>query len=175
MDIVDSLLEEIVEDYLGRLRGDDVPSIDEYCNKHPHRALEIRELLDSIQLMERFSGREANLREQTNIERKSQKNRLQHIGDFDIVREIGRGGMGVVYEAVDRTLQRRVALKVLHDSALTTPRHIDRFHRESQLAAQLHHTNIVSVFGVGEAQLSYLIHTVRVSVAILLKIISQPK
>lgn len=100
--------------------------------------------------MEQFSGRESTYREQANVERKTRHNPLKQIGDFDVVREIGRGGMGVVYEAIDRTLQRRVALKVLHQSALATQKHVERFRRESHLAAQLHHTNIVSVFGVGE-------------------------
>jgi eukaryotic-like serine/threonine-protein kinase len=71
------------------------------------------------------------------------------IAGFQIIREIGRGGMGVVYEAVEEVLSRRVALKVLPSSALHLPRQVERFEREARAAARLHHTNIVPVFGVG--------------------------
>ena len=72
------------------------------------------------------------------------------IDGFRIIREIGRGGMGVVYEAEEERLSRRVALKVLPPSLLTQSKQIQRFEREARAAARLHHTNIVPVFGVGE-------------------------
>jgi hypothetical protein len=71
------------------------------------------------------------------------------LGDFRLLREVGRGGMGVVYEAEQISLDRRVALKVLPFAATMDPRHIQRFHNEARAAASLHHTNIVPVFGVG--------------------------
>jgi tetratricopeptide (TPR) repeat protein len=71
------------------------------------------------------------------------------LGDFRIMREVGRGGMGVVYEAEQVSLGRRVALKVLPFAATMDPRHLQRFHNEARAAAGLHHTNIVPVFGVG--------------------------
>ncbi len=72
------------------------------------------------------------------------------IDGLRIRREIGRGGMGIVYEAEDQRLNRRVALKLLPFPAHLLPRQVERFKRESQAAAQLHHTNIVPVFGVGD-------------------------
>ncbi len=66
-------------------------------------------------------------------------------GDFRIAREIGRGGMGVVYEAYQGSLGRHVALKLLPERG-----NLARFHREAKAAGRLHHTNIVPVFGVGE-------------------------
>ncbi|MCA9054684.1 MAG: protein kinase [Planctomycetaceae bacterium] len=77
------------------------------------------------------------------------------LGDYRIVREIGRGGMGVVYEAEQVTLGRHVALKVLPTSALGNPELVSRFQREARAAAQLHHTNIVPVFGIGESEGEY--------------------
>ena len=74
---------------------------------------------------------------------------VEPLGDFSIVREIGRGGMGVVYEAVQLSLGRRVALKVLPFAAALDARQLQRFKNEAQAAAQLHHTNIVPVYAVG--------------------------
>jgi serine/threonine protein kinase len=71
------------------------------------------------------------------------------LGDFRIVREIGRGGMGIVYEAVQLSLGRRVALKVLPFAATLDAKQLQRFKNEAQAAAQLHHTNIVPVYAVG--------------------------
>jgi WD40 repeat protein/serine/threonine protein kinase len=75
---------------------------------------------------------------------------LSQLGDYQILREVGRGGMGVVYEAQQLSLGRHVAIKVLPSHALLDPRHLGRFQREARSAARLHHTNIVPVFGVGE-------------------------
>ncbi|MCU0962855.1 MAG: WD40 repeat domain-containing serine/threonine protein kinase [Pirellulaceae bacterium] len=73
------------------------------------------------------------------------------LGEYRVVRRIGRGGMGTVYEAVQESLGRRVALKVLSPRDAENATLLERFKREAQAAASLHHTNIVPVFGVGES------------------------
>src|SRR6202040_4260144 len=74
---------------------------------------------------------------------------LGRFGDFRLIREVGRGGMGVVYEAEQISLGRRVALKVLPFAATMDPRHLQRFQNEARAAASLHHEHIVPVHAVG--------------------------
>jgi len=77
---------------------------------------------------------------------------MKRLGDFELLREIGRGGMGIVYEARQVSLNRRVALKVLPPGLGLTGQAVQRFEREAQAAAKLHHTNIVPVHAIGEEE-----------------------
>src|SRR5262249_48841444 len=74
----------------------------------------------------------------------------RRLGDFEIVREIGRGGMGIVYEARQLSLNRQVALKILATGLGLTSKAVQLFHREAEAAAKLHHTNIVPIYATGE-------------------------
>jgi len=71
-------------------------------------------------------------------------------GDFRIVREIGRGGMGIVYEAVQLSLNRRVAVKILPQELATDPHAAKRFRREVEAVARLRQPNIVPVYSFAE-------------------------
>lgn len=77
---------------------------------------------------------------------------FSELGDFQLLREIGRGGMGVVYEARQVSLDRLVALKVLRTGLGLTSQAVQRFRREAAAAARLHHTNIVPVYATGEQE-----------------------
>lgn len=72
------------------------------------------------------------------------------LGDYEILEEIGSGGMGIVYKASEQSLRRIVALKVLHPEISSNPSYLKRFHREAVLAANLSHPNIVPVFHVDQ-------------------------
>lgn len=142
-------VEQLAEEYTRRLRNGERPSVSEYAEKYPQYADEIRELFPMVASMERLGSRET-------VERRAAQSQTvvplatDRIGDYRIVREIGRGGMGVVYEAQQESLQRRVAIKVLAASATASTKQVQRFTREARAAASLHHTNIVPIFGVGE-------------------------
>src|SRR5262249_19957828 len=74
----------------------------------------------------------------------------EELGGYRVLREIGRGGMGVVYEAEHVALRRRVALKVLPPGLARDPARLERFRREARAAARLHHTHIVPLFEAGQ-------------------------
>src|SRR5262249_53398763 len=76
----------------------------------------------------------------------------ERLGEYRILREVGHGGMGVVYEAEQESLGRHVALKVLPRQGLFRATDLERVRREAKAAGKLHHTNIVPVFGVGECE-----------------------
>jgi formylglycine-generating enzyme required for sulfatase activity/tRNA A-37 threonylcarbamoyl transferase component Bud32 len=131
----------LADEYLARLRNGERPSIEDYAMRYPALADEIRELFPALSALTRI---------ETSVPPPSNPTVPRRLGDFLLLREIGRGGMGVVYEAMQETLGRKVAVKVLIDSFAVRNDAVRRFQREAKAAARLHHTNIVPVFGVGE-------------------------
>jgi WD40 repeat protein len=143
-------VELLAEEFLERKRRGEHPTLREYLERHPELADEIRDLFPALLMMEDLGDSSgATTGSLAAAEGGAIAPRLQRLGDYRILREIGRGGMGVVYEAEQESLGRRVALKVLSASALLDPKQVRRFAREAKAAARLHHTNIVPVFGVG--------------------------
>ncbi len=140
-------VEVLADEFSERLRRGECPSMTEYIEKHPDLAAEIQDLFPSIAMMEQLGQKEQSARDFAKLEAAPPS--IERIGDYRILREVGRGGMGVVYEAEQESLGRRVAVKVLNSNALSSPRQLARFQREAQSAASLHHSNIVPVFGVG--------------------------
>ena len=143
------LLDSVVEDFTARLRQGERPGIQEYSNKHPGMSEEIEELLTSVAMIEELKTQSNSSSDSLKREMKEIM-RLDRIGDYRIVRELGRGGMGVVFEAVHESLGRRVAIKVMPNRTFDDEKYLERFRREAHAAANLHHTNIVSVFGIGQ-------------------------
>ncbi len=139
----------VMDEFVARYRRGERPSVTEYAERHPDLADQIRELFPALVLMERAgSGDDGAPGGAVTADGKT----LERLGEYRIVREIGRGGMGIVYEAEQESLGRRVAIKVLPFHALMTPKHLKRFQIEARAAAQLHHSNIVPVFAVGVDQ-----------------------
>ena len=137
-------VEIIAEEYSVRMRAGEKPTVEEYAARYPEHADLIQSILPSIAFVERVSLTDAENRKSIAT------GQPEALGDYEIVREIGRGGMGIVYEAIQRSLNRHVALKVISNQISGNSKHNARFRREAEAAASLHHTNIVPIYGIGE-------------------------
>jgi serine/threonine protein kinase/tetratricopeptide (TPR) repeat protein len=143
----------LAEEFLERHRRGERPSLKEYLDRYPELADRIRAVFPVMAIMERIAFVDESLAAEhigAGAPLADLIPSLGQLGDFRIIREIGRGGMGVVYEAEQVSLGRHVALKLLPQPALAGSSNLQRFRLEARAAARLHHTNIVPVFGVGE-------------------------
>jgi serine/threonine protein kinase len=143
-------VEKLAEEFAERYRRGERPSLAEYIDKYPELAEQIRDLFPALVEMEQFGSLEGPPTGPHIPTLPSDGPLPRQLGEYRLLREVGRGGMGVVYEAVQESLGRHVALKVLPFHGLLSAMHLERFRREAKAAARLHHTNIVPVFGVGE-------------------------
>lgn len=146
-------VDRILDDVLNAARRGQPLVLDEYYLRYPELAEELRELLPTMLLMEcpqtpltaRKSAFGNGLLSVARVA-------PPVLNDFAIVSEIGRGAMGVVYEAIQLALKRRVALKVLYPTVRPNEKYLRRFLREAEIAARLHNTNIVPVYEAGESE-----------------------
>lgn len=145
MDADDLLVFRAVQEYAAALEAGQRPDRAALLARHPALAERLADCLDGLEYMR---GHTAQLWEQAAANPSLPAGPVA-LGDFQIVRELGRGGMGIVYEAVQLSLNRRVALKVLPFAATLDDRQLQRFKNEAQAAAHFHHPNIVPIFGVG--------------------------
>ena len=128
-------LVRILDQYLEDLKAGQAPSRAQLIEQYPQLATQLEACMAGLEFLHAAES--------------PHPGRLQTLGDFRIIREVGRGGMGAVFEADQMSLGRRVALKILRFGAVSDPEAIERFRREAETVAKLHHTNIVPIFAVG--------------------------
>jgi serine/threonine protein kinase/Flp pilus assembly protein TadD len=146
---------QALKEYMAEVEGGREPNREQFAARHPEVAGHLDDYLVGLEFIRR-AGRTLwpiDAKEASTEESLAEK----VIGDFRIVRPVGRGGMGIVYEAVQISLDRRVALKVLLPCPhVPDEKRLQRFKNEAQAAAHLHHQNIVPVYAVGfEAGVHY--------------------
>jgi serine/threonine protein kinase/WD40 repeat protein len=140
------LIDQLAEDFVARYRRGQRPTLQEYLDRYPALADDIRALFPALVEMEQVKeGGDEGAAPPA-----AARPTPQQVGDYRIMREIGHGGMGIVYEAEQVSLGRRVALKLLPPHVAGDSQALERFRREARASARLHHTNIVPVFDVGQ-------------------------
>jgi serine/threonine protein kinase len=135
----EALLTEATDAFIEALDRGEQPDVEEFTQQYPAIADALRHVLPALQL----------LRVRENVAEPGSEPAVGSLGDFRLWREIGRGGMGVVYEAEQVSLGRRVAVKVLPFAATLDVKQLMRFQNEARAAAYLHHQHIVPVYFVG--------------------------
>jgi serine/threonine protein kinase len=140
----ESLVGRIADEFTERLNRGENPDVEEYAQRYPELADVLRQALPALQAIRPLSSGLAPAGEPA-----GDFSTPRELGDFRIIREVGRGGMGIVYEAEQISLDRRVALKVLPFAATMDPRQMQRFQNEARAAASLQHPHIVPVHAVG--------------------------
>jgi serine/threonine protein kinase len=143
---LDSELARVLESCLARIEAGQPVDVERLAAEHPGIADQLRSCLGVLRLAGKVEG---NAESDSCYRPDDRLAPDMLLGDFRLLCPVGRGGMGIVYEAEQLSLHRRVALKVLPFAATLDPQQLQRFHTEAQAAAQLHHTNIVPVFSVG--------------------------
>ena len=114
-------IELLAEEFLDRKRRGEHPTLQEYLERHPELAEEIRDLFPALLMMEDLGESTGGATGSRATGGVAVETRLERLGDYRILREVGRGGMGVAYEAEQESLGRRVALKVLSAGSLLDP------------------------------------------------------
>ena len=145
-------IERIAEEFADRHRRGETVRVEDYASKHPDLASDLRRLLPTVAFLE--LGKSAVGRSRSGRSRGPAPDEappVERLGDNRIVRELGRGGMGIVYEAEQEGLGRRVAVKVLPSHARFDESCRRRFLREAKAIALLDHPNIVPIHAVAEA------------------------
>ena len=145
----EAVLAEIVEEVANKFHAGEAVKVERYVEAHPELADQLRQLVPALQVLADLGHSVTSGQKVAVLPTDVHTTELGELGDFRLLAEVGRGGMGIVYEAVQISLNRRVALKVLPFAATMDPKQLQRFKNEAQAAAHLHHTNIVPVHAVG--------------------------
>jgi serine/threonine protein kinase/tetratricopeptide (TPR) repeat protein len=135
---------ELLGECLDRLNAGETVDLERIAREHPDLAPELSRQLEAFRALIPDDARTADA--------SGGDQALGVLGDYRLRRKVGRGGMGVVYEAWQNSMDRRVALKVLPSGIAADSKTVTRFVREARVAGQLHHPHVVSVFGMGIEQ-----------------------
>jgi eukaryotic-like serine/threonine-protein kinase len=141
---ITSLVARVADEYLDQLARGEVTDSADYARRYPQVASVLPQVLPALRVLYELAPETRD--------RAVEPGNLGVLDDYRIINEIGRGGMGVVYEAEQISLGRRVALKVLASTCPIGTRQLARFQIEAQIAAALHHPHIVPIFSVGCAR-----------------------
>ena len=150
-DDADERLGEAIEEYLALAEQDQAPDLEEFIARYEDMKDDLRAAMEGLELVHGLVGRgvsPSSSSRGSGLDRRLESG--HRIAGYRVVRELGRGGMGTVYEAVHVGLDRPVALKVLGTHAAPDSSARRRFLNEAKTAAGLHHTHIVPVFDVGQ-------------------------
>jgi tetratricopeptide (TPR) repeat protein/serine/threonine protein kinase len=145
----DVRLAELIDELTARLQAREPIDLEACLREHPEHAERLEKLLPALRMLADASASRSHGAGAGRVNGEVSAPLLGELGDFRLLREVGRGGMGVVYEAEQISLNRRVALKVLPFAATLDARQLQRFKNEAQAAAHLQHQNIVPVHAVG--------------------------
>jgi serine/threonine protein kinase len=145
----DPAFDLLVDGLIARLQAGEALDWPALAREHPEYAGRLRSLAVALEALGDLSGAHDSVLSGWASASVEADLVPRVLGDFRLLREVGRGGMGVVYEAEQVSLNRRVALKVLPLAATIDPRQLERFRHEARAAALLHHPQIVPVYGVG--------------------------
>src|SRR5262249_53882097 len=138
----DRRLDEIIAAYLRAQEAGTAPSEDELLAQHPELAAELRQFLADRASIQRVAGARS--------EPPAPGPYVRYFGDYELLEEIARGGMGVVFKARQVSLNRTVAVKMILSGQFASPADVARFRAEAERAASLDHPHIVPIYEVGE-------------------------
>ena len=140
---------DLLDEYLARLQAGEAPDREALLSEHP----ELASALDCLEALEDLapppSAKTGGSKDDTLDVVTSMGSMPRAFGEYQLLGEIGRGGMGVVYKAQQKSLDRMVAIKMILASHLASPEHVRRFHDEAKAAARLRHPHIVPIPEVG--------------------------
>lgn len=148
----DALLAELLDGMLSQRRENSAGSLEDLIAAHPHLARELRELWATVQIAEEFASFDSLATQDAAAPEPASPFTPREFGDYELLEELGRGGMGIVYRARQKSLDRIVALKMILRGDLASAADLARFRAEAEAAARLHHPNIVPVYEVDEIE-----------------------
>ncbi|MCA9089579.1 MAG: serine/threonine protein kinase [Planctomycetaceae bacterium] len=158
----DDILAAVLSELMDQLHAGVTPDVNEQVRRHPELEQDIRSMWATVVVAENFApgsdsldrseAMDADIADSTCLMEGSRPQPVlpRQLGNYELQDELGRGGMGIVYLARQKTPQRSVAVKMLLRGAFETPQNLARFQAEAQAAAKLDHPHIVKVFEVGE-------------------------